>query len=216
MAWTTALSDLRKLLNDGETDKLRYRKRVFGIQNGVNTTFKTFEFRRTASFVDATTPVGVFVDDVKVTVASDDHASGEFVLAVAPTDAETLRATYYIQWFEDEELNEFLQTSGQWVGIIDVTGIPDGLQPATLRYSAGLAYQKLALRFAENMSEIYQLEDAPSDRSWNPVETYQKLAEMMFKMSTQIRDDFYERKGAAKAPRFGAVYGNVSDPQPNR
>ena len=79
MAWTTSLADLRKLLNDGPKDKLRYRKRVIGIQNGANLIFKTFEFRRTESLVGATAPVGVYVDDTPVTVVSDDVPSGEFV-----------------------------------------------------------------------------------------------------------------------------------------
>jgi len=216
MAWTTSLADLRKLLNDGPKDKLRYRKRVIGIQNGANLIFKTFEFRRTESLVGATAPVGVYVDDTPVTVVSDDVPSGEFVLADAPTDGQTLRATYFIQWFIDDELTEFLQTAGQWIGIFDVTAIQDGLQPAAIRYAAGLAYQKLSLRFAENMSEIYQLEDTPLDKSWNPVDIYAKLSDQMLKAATMIRDDFYTRKGQAKAPRFGSLYGNVQDPAPNR
>jgi len=99
MAWTNlpgAITEIRQLMNDGPTDKLRYRQRLIGVQNGLNAYFKTFEFRRVTSFVGATTPVGVYLNYVPTTVISDDLPSGEFQLATIPTDADDLRATFYI------------------------------------------------------------------------------------------------------------------------
>jgi len=217
MAWTTSIADLRRTLSDGAKDKLRYRKRVIGIQNGTNLVFKTFEYRRTQTLVGAVAPIGVYVDDASVAIVSDDVDSGEFTLAVAPTDAQALRATYYLQWFTDTELTEFLVVATQWLGFgTDFTSIADSFQPSALKYGACTAYRKLALFWAQNMSEIYQLQDAPLDKEFDPVKQYGDLAELMCKDAMVLRDDVYTRQGRAKAPRFATFAGNVRDVKPPR
>lgn len=217
MAWTTAIDELRAAMSDGATDKLRYRKRVIGIQNGTNVKFKTFEFRRVATFVGAAQPVGVFVNDAPVVVSADDLSTGEFTLAVAPTDGDVLRATYFMQYFTDGELQDFLKQASRWlIGVDDFQQVQIALQPAAVAKACCQGYRKLALRFAENMAEVYQLEDAPDEKRINPVEQFRRMADDFCKEATSLRDDFYSRSGKKLAPRFATIAGNVRDPEPNR
>lgn len=218
MTWADPVGDLRKLLSDGPTDKLRYRKKVLNPQNGVNVTFKTFEFRRITDFTTATAPAGVYVDDVLAVVSADDPSgTGEFTLATPPTDGQVVRATYNIQWFTDDELIEFLTTAAQWIGVSDdYTEIPSGLQPAAKEFAAHQAYQKLVLRWSENMSDVYQLFDAPDERKFDPIKTYMDISKAKFDLATKMRDDAYTRKGQALAPRSGIVPGYVQQVAPNR
>lgn len=219
MSWTTAVVDLRKLLSDGPTDKLRYRKRVMGIQDGANKVFKTFEFRRVTNLVTATAPYGVYVNDVLVSVSADDlSVTGEFTLATAPTNGDTVRATYFLQWFVDAELEEFLISAAQWIGFADnYQAIPDGLQPSAKEYAASQAFQKLVLRWSENMAETYQLFDAPDERRFDPVQAYMNISKAKYELAVKLRDDVYKnRKGQALAPITGVLAGTVKNVAPNR
>ena len=218
MSWLTAVDDLRKILSDGPTDKLRYRKKVIGIQDGTNVTFKTFEFRRVTDLTTATAPYGVYIDDVPVAVASDDFSvTGEFTLVDPPTDGQAVRCTYFIQWFLDEELQEFLTSAAQWIGLAnDYVNIPVDLQPAAKEYAASQAFQKLVLRWSENMAEVYQLFDAPDERRFDPIKSYMDISKAKFDLALKLRDDAYSRKGKSLAPRTGVVAGRVQNVAPNR
>lgn len=218
MSWTTAIPDLRVILSDGPTDKLRALKAVFGLQNGVNTTFKTFEFRRVSDFSSSAlaTPLGLTVDGVRIPAASvvyDDLDSGMFQLTDPIQDSQQLAATYYIQWFQDAELDGFMVRASNWLGLSDdYTTIPSGLKTAALKYAAHEAYQKLSLRMAENIVETYRLQDAPDEKRMAVVEAYQKAASEALKEATTYRDDYYTRKGKSKAPLFGSISGNIKNP----
>lgn len=217
MSWSAPKTDLRSLLSDGATDHYRYRKRCFGLVNGTNTTFKTFEFRRIATFVGATAPLGTYVDGTHVTAATDNIEMGEFTLTVAPTEGSVVEATYYYQWFKDAELDLFLKNATQWLlQGEDPTQIPSGLQPAALHYAAQEAYLKLSMRWAERMSDSFLLEDAPSKEVKTAVDTYKGLAEFMMKKSKDLRDEFYTRSGQNLQPLFGVVSGRVKDVVPRR
>jgi len=218
MTWTTAISDLRTLLSDNGTDKLRYRKAIVGLQNGTNTTFKTFEFRRLTPFVGATgLPYGVFKNGVLTSVASEDLPSGGFVLSVAPANGDRIEGTYYIQWFTDAELAVFLKSATQWQGFgADVTAIVDSFQPSALKYAAADAYQKLALRWAEHLSETYRLEEGPGEQIKAAIESYKGMAAQYRKEAFKERDDVYTRKGEANAPAWRTVAGNFREITPKR
>lgn len=221
-SWSDPLGDLRKILSDGPTDKLRYRKKVLGLQDSVSTVFKTLEFRRLTDFtlsVPATPAEGVFVNNKRVTAVSDDQAaSGEFVLSSAPSDGDKLRASYYIQWFTDAELTDFLTIATGFLGFgSDFTQIDISFAPATLKYAAGEGHQKLSSFWAQNISEAFMLEDAPDQKTFNPVKIWQSLADACKKDALQLRDDVYKnRKGQALAPIFGTISGHVRDVKPNR
>lgn len=219
MSWATALADIRTELSDGPTDKLRWHKQIIGQQDGTNTFFKTFEGRRVSALVGSNgSPIGVFVNNVSVTVSSEDLESGQFVLASPPGGGDLVRATYYIQWFDDAEITQFLTTASEWISSADDwTQLDPGLWPAAKKYAAGEAYQKLVLRFAQNMSETFQLYDVPDQKRFDPVKTYSDIAENMFKLAFELRDDVYKnRKGQALAPIGRTLRGRVRDVPPNR
>lgn len=218
MSWTSAVSDLRTELSDGPTDKLRAFKTVFGTPNGVNTIFKTFEFRRLTDFSSTATayPLGLYLNGARLAasaVTQDDPDTGYFTAASAYDDSALLTATYYIQWFKDTELQQFLTESAQWIAsTTDYTAIGDGLVPAALKYACHVAYTKLALRQSENILETYRLQSAPDDRRFDIVKAYQDAAKQYLETATQLRDDFYTRKGQFKAPLFGSISGNIKNP----
>lgn len=218
MSWLTAVVDVRKIISDGATDKLAYRKKVMNLINGVNLTFKTFEFRRVSDFTSPSGPIGVFLNDASVSVTSDDVGSGEFVLSAAPVDGDVLTATYYWQWFLDSELDEFLTDAAEWIGVgSDYTNITEDLRPAAKEFAAHKAYQKLVSKMAVNLAETYQLYDAPDKKRFDPVSMYMKISKDKYDLALKLRDDVYDgRKGQAKAPRSVTISGTVRDVPPNR
>ncbi len=220
MTWDlpTAIADCRKILSDGPTDKLRYRKKVLGQANGTNKTFKTFEMRRITPLVGATAPAGIYVNNVLSVVTSEDLESGEFSVSAACNDGDLIVGTYYVQWFNDDEITQFLTSAAQWISSQDdPTIIGMDLRPAAKAFVASEAYQKLALRFAENLAETYQLYDAPDGKRFDPVSAYNKMAAAKLKMAFELRDDVYkDRKGQAKAPRFATISGRTKDVFPKR
>ena len=216
-AWTTAVSDVRVLLSDGPTDKLRYRKQIMGQIDGSNTVFKTFEARRISAFVGATKPIGVYGNNAALTVLSEDLESGEFTLSAAPVEGVSLNATYYIQWFDDTEIAQFLTTASEWIGVgDDYSSITNNLYPAAKHYAAAEAYAKLSMKFAANLAETYQLYDAPDQKRFDPVKAYADMSETFFKLAFELRDDVYkDRQGQAKAPIARTIRGRVRDVPPN-
>lgn len=220
MTWTNPTLDLRTLLSDGTADKHRYRKRVFGEINGTNKSFKTFEFRRVTDFTTATSPLGIWKDGVyqgSAAVTSDNIETGDFVLVTAPADGSVLEASYYIQWFTDTEITNFLRLASNWLSLgDDYTVIGSGLRPACLKYAAAEAYQKLSLRWAEHLSENFLLNDAPDEKRMAVVEAYRKQALDYRKEAETVRDDYYSRSGQQKQPLFATSVGRVTDNVPRR
>lgn len=221
--WPDPVGDLRKYLSDGPTDKLAWDKKVIGIQNGLNRRYKTFEIRRVTAFVDVEDddPTGVFLNYEKIDIDSEDLDSGMFVISpseATPNDGDTLTATYYYQWFTDDELNTFLTSAAQFaLNINAFNQIQLGLQMAATEYAAATAYQKLAARFAQNYHEQYQLYDAPDEKRQTPAQAFMAIAEKKFKLAFELRDDFYNgRKGQASAPITATIRGRVRDVPPNR
>jgi hypothetical protein len=220
MSWTTAKADLRLKLSDNPNDKLRAFKRVFGQIDGTNKVFKTFEFRRVTDFTSAAAPLGIYINQVRLAaagIATDDLTTGYFTLVAAPTVNDVVEASYYIQFFYDAELDGFLRISANWLGLgDDFTQIGNGLRPAALQWAIGEAYQKLAMRFAEHISETYRLEDAPSADRFQIVEQYKQLAVQSREEAKNFRNEYYTRQGQHLAPLFGSALGAIRDVGPNR
>lgn len=224
MSWTTAEADLRLLLNDGPTDKIRAFKRVFGDVNGVNVRFKTYEFRRVTDF--STEPdssaLGVYVNGVKIPaadIASDDLATGFFSLeaSAVPSASSVVEASYYMQYFIDSEIESFLRLASNWLGLADgFASIPQNLRPAALQYATGEGYQKLAMRFSEHSSETYRLEDMPDDRRMAIIAEYKNSAAQAKDQATRLRNDAYTRQGQSLAPLFGTFSPAFKDVAPRR
>lgn len=217
MAWTTASADLRNLLSDTSTDRLAFRKQVIGELDGTNLVFKTFEFRRLTDFTTATAPLGIYLNGVlqaTSAITSDDLTSGVFVLTTAPTVNDRLEAAYYYQWFLDTEIDDFVLKASNWLGILDPTTIPFGLQSAALHFAAQGAYLKQAMRWRLNSSATYRMEDAPDPKQKGLTDEYTRLAEFMNKKAHQLRDDYYTRQGQNLQPLTGYSLGRVTDPTP--
>ena len=217
MTWTNPKDDLRILLSDGPTDKPSWKKQCIGNKDGINVYFKTFEFRRVTNLQTSTYPFGVFVNDAQVVVDGDHMESGEFKLHVAPHEGDRVEASYYSQWFTDNELDLFLRMACSSLGLGDsYSGIEQGLRPAALKYASADAYQELSLRFAKMISERYRAEDLPKEQLRTTIDSYAKLSAQIRKDAIQLRDDFYKRQGRAYAPAFGTISGNVKEVKPNR
>lgn len=220
MSWQTAISDLRNLLSDNTADRHRYRKRVFGQVDGTNTSFKTFEFRRVTDFTQEPAPLGVWINGIiqpTTAIASDSPLTGDFTLVTAPSNGDIVEASYYIQWFTDAEIVNFLRLACNWLSLgDDFTDLNQGLRPAALKYAAAEAYQKLSLRWAEHLSETFLLNDAPDEKRMQIVDVYRKQGLDMRKEAETVRDDFYSRSGQQKQPLFGNNIGRVRDNVPKR
>lgn len=215
MSWTTAITELRSVLNDTEASKFRFRKKVYGRIDGVNATFKTFEFRRITDFSTEIQPkLGIFVDGVRLlntAVNADNPDTGDFILNVAPlVTVKQIEASYYSEWFLDTELSTYLGSAGRWAAFPDYTVAPPGLQSAILQYAGSEAYKMLALKFAELESEQYRAEDSENPRTKPASERYAAMAQTMFKQAmTEVKFFYDKRQGQSDQASFATVRGRV-------
>lgn len=221
MSWSTAVSDLRVSLSDGPQDKVRYRKTLLGKIDGVNKFFRTLEFRRITDFKTGTTPMmGIWLDGIlqaTTAIANDFPDSGDVELTAAPANGVSVEASYYIQWFTDSELAQFLRMAANMMVIgDDYSNIQLGLRPAAMAYAKGDAYEKLSLRWAEKLSETFVLEESPDKDKFTPVESYAKQAKDLKAAAYKMRDDFYARAGQGNSPASASISGRVRDIAPKR
>jgi hypothetical protein len=216
MTWATAVSDLRTQLSAAATDKLRWRKTLMGIANGTNREFKTFEKRRITPLAGATDPCGVFVNDAAVTATSDDLESGMVTLTTAPLEGDRVTATYYVQWFTDAQLTTYLVNAANFLGLgDDFTVVSGGLKNAAVKYACADAYQELAVRFAEMISEGFRWEDLPVETLKKTQESYLELEKNFRKEAKDLRNDYYDgRQGMSGAPLFVTLSGRVRNVEP--
>lgn len=225
MGWpdtATAILALRNLIFDGPTDKRAINKKVFGVMDGVNTTFTTFENRRLGSFQTPAFPLGVYVNGVVVPgnkVTQDDTGSGVFQLdpSVLPTNRQALTASYYYHWFLDSDISQFLQDASNWLGLgTTYINVPGGLNAAVLRFAAQEAYEKAAMKYSTRASEVFQLEDAPNEDILKAIAAFKSMAGDFMSKAETMRNDFYTRQGQSGAPNFAFALGRVCDPVPRR
>jgi hypothetical protein len=218
--WTTtadAVTNVRELLADSNDDKYGYRKKVLGIPDGTNVTFKTFERRRVTDLTTATAPQGVFVNGSPVVCVTDDTATGEFTLDAAPNNGDMVEATYYYHWFLDDELQSFLTNACQWLGLgTNYINIPDGLIPAAIHYAGQDAYHRLAQWQSISEGVAYRMEDTPDTKTNSTVQNWISLAEHFKTKAIELRDNYYTRQGQTLAPNFVSLAGHIRDPQPKR
>jgi hypothetical protein len=220
-SWTTAITELRTLLSDKPDDRYCYRKKLFGTIDGVNKTFKSFEFRRSTNFTTATAPMGVFLGGVQLTllqIASDDPTSGELTLVTAPTDTGVnITATYYYEWFTDIELGEFLTGASRWLQLgDDYTNVTGGLIQAALYFAAKDALRKMAMRWATRASNTFLLEDSPKKEALETAAMYGNMSEAYEKSADKYRDDYYKKSGQSLSAFSVSNWGAVSGVTPRR
>ena len=105
----------------------------------------------------------------------------------------------------------------QWLGLgTNPSTVPAGLQPSVRNYAAYEAYQKLALKFAERLSETYLLNDQPDPDRMNAPNVYAGLAKSFLKNAETLRDHYYTRQGQSLQPLYGFVTGSVREVTPKR
>ncbi len=225
MGWLTtsaAWTSLRSILKDNPKDKICSTKAVLGEVNGQNLIFKTFEYRRLTDFTDngLAFPEGLYLNGNRLSstaVTADDTDSGAFQMVSALDDRDSLRATYYYHWFTDSELDSFLINASNWLGLGPTyINVPDGLTASLLRFAAQEAYLAAAAKYSVRMSEVYKLEDAPSEEILKALEAFREMAKEFMESAKDLRDDYYERQGQPLAPNFGFSLGSVVDPTPRR
>lgn len=217
MSWLTAESDLRTRLSDNSEDKFAFRKKCFGDCNSVNTSFKTLEFRRLTPLDSAAAPLGVYVNGVSTPASADFPTTGDFALGTAPANGDLVEASYYYQWFTDIEIDQFLRLSTNWLNLgDDWTTLPSGLHPSCLEYSLGEAYEKLALRWSQRLSEQYLLQDAIDKDRPSLADTYMKWSMNFKKNAAVLRNDYYSRAGQNETPASGVISGSVREVVPSR
>lgn len=219
-AWVDALSDIRTLLDEGNADKVTYRKRCLGQLNGENTLFKTFDNRRVTDFTSSEIPLGVWIDGVLANgvVVTDYPETGDFELSTAPDDGSVIEASYYFRWFTDEELNSFLIAGSQWLSLgDDFLLIVSGLRPAARMYAASEAYQKLAIRWTRKLSEIFMLNDAPATEDVGKmIQQYADISLKYRESAIKARDDYYSKSGMQLEANWAFSPGHVRDNVPKQ
>lgn len=224
MSWSStsaAIFALRALIKDNSTDKICSNKAVVGTVDGINTIFKTFEYRRVTDFSDSPDfPLGIYLNGAALSatgIVQDDPESGTFQVTPAPNNRSSIRAYYYYQWFTDQELNSFLVNASDWLGLGPTyINLPDGLNAAALRFAAQEAYEAAAMKYATRASEVYKLEDAPTEDILKSMEAFRSMADNFMDKAKEMRDDYYTRQGQSLAPNFGFALGQVTDPTPRR
>ena len=228
MGWSStavAISSLRDVLLDNVTDKLASNKKVIGVIDGSNLTFKTFEYRRVTDFTTnagSTFPLGVYKDGTQIAlnkITVDDISSGTFKIdvSVVPSGRSSITATYYYQWFLDSELDTWLQNASTWMGLGSTyINIPDGLNASALDFAAREAYRAAAMKYMIRMREVYQLEDAPDESTMKQVDAFRSMAKDYMDSSQQLRKQYYQRQDQFESPLFGFSLGQVTDPTPRR
>lgn len=217
MSWN-AVQELRDLLSDNERDKFRYRQMVFPNPNGINKQFKTFEFRRLTAFTqDHGGFLGIYLNGLAVPaseISYDNQETGEFSFVTAPNDGDEIKASFFVQWFRDEELNTFLINAIRWLGLGDaLVEITPGLKPAALKYAASEAYQKIAVRWSEWLSATYRVEDMKDPGQEPVVSSYQTMAKAFRDDAENSRNNFYQRQGQPLSPLWTTLPGNIKTTQ---
>lgn len=217
MSWADPTTDLRNLIGDGAKDKERKLKQLVGQVDGTNKTFFTFEKRFLTDFTAPATPEGAFVNSTLVAVTSQDAPIGQVVLTVAPDPGDIVEATYYFQWFENSELETFLRSASNWIGIgNDPTKIEGGLQPPAKYYAAQEAVHKLSIQFANSNSAIYLMEEGPKEKKVALVNHFRTLSKDYTDKAMKLLSHFYKGQGAQDGPVFASIAGAVPSVVPRR
>jgi len=220
-AWpdaATARSELRAFLNDGPTDRPIKSKILIGPVDGVNRAFYTFEDRivlgslvASIEFVDLPTQ-GV------TTATLVDSVIGLISLDAPPPQQTTLRARYYFQYFLDAELDEALRNaSGELQESDDITLTPFGLKNSAMNFAGYFAFTKMAIRWAQRMSERLILEDSPVEGgNVGTSNLFNQLAQSYLKNAILLRDSLYMRHGRRNAPAFSVFKPRIPIIAPRR
>lgn len=207
MSYTAAITELRQLLSDTAFHKRVTKKKLIGNVNGDNKKFFTYDKRILEDTVEA------FVNDAAVSFDIDDAIKGEITLATAPDKNSKVEASYYWQWWHDDDLTTFLNKGAEITSQEDLTP-PDtaylqilpGLKTAALYFAANMATESLISYLAtrRHSQEFLLEEDGNDDNKFSQtIQALTEQAKAMWDKAIFHRDDFYKRQGKRHAPAFG-------------
>lgn len=142
---TTAIESLRRRLSDGSLDKYVHQMDVDPEPDGVTVRFAVPDSRL------VTGTLLVTKNGVAQTPATINLDDGSFDLSAAPAVTDKLFASYYFQWFNDDELEEFLLQALQMLGYdsVEDTAVPLQHRTVALSFAAYYAYMKKAAQTAD-------------------------------------------------------------------
>lgn len=145
---TNAIASLRRRLSDGPTDKYVHQMDTDPHPNGVVTRFAVPDTRLIPDTLVVTK------NAQGVTPTSVNLTDGSFVLDPPPLEPDAIRASYYFQWFTDEELTDFLMDALQLLGYasVDDASIPVPVRTPILSFASSYAYRKKAAYTADALS----------------------------------------------------------------
>ena len=226
MNYDKAIVELRQMIADTDKTKRVTKKAMAqGTSDGENLLFYTWDKRL---FEDS---FQLYVDNELQSDGFElsDPIAGEITFAQAPDKDSEVRASYYFQWWIDDEIKNFLNKGAELTGEVDPNisaNHPDaaylmiqpGLKNASLKFAGHLAMDALVSRFiADKHSAEFLLEqDGNVDVGYTElIKNLQNQANTWFKQAVQLRDDFYQRQGRRNQPAFGIkqvntkIYGPV-------
>lgn len=207
MSYTTAITELRQLLSDSQYHKKATDKRLIGSVDGTNVTFHTYD-KRILSSTFTTKVNGAEVDS-----SLDEAVQGLVTLSDAPPVNSKVTASYYWQWWLDDELRTFLNKGAELTSFFTTT-IPEdafllvtpGLKTSALYFSASYAMDSL-INYLVNRrhSEEFLIEESGNDESAfsQTIDAMRTASKDFWDKAKWARDDFYQNQGRRNTPAFG-------------
>lgn len=213
MSYANAINELRQLLADTNLDKKATKKRILGDVDGNNVEFYTYDKR---IFSDT---VLVYVNNAIVTASVDDEIQGQITLAAPPDINSKVEASYYWRFFNDDELQNFLNKGAEACGTFG-DNIPDnsylsiiaGMRTAAIYFAASMCKRRLiSLLMNRAHSEEFLVEqDGNDDNKFSQtINAMNREAKELWDQAIWHRDDYYLRQGKRNAPSFGVKTGTV-------
>lgn len=220
MSYSTAITELRQILSDTSTHKKATRKKIFGNVNGDNAEFITYDKRILEDTVE------VFVDGLAVDFEVTDAVAGKLTLKDAPTSNSKVEASYYFQWWLDDELTTFLNKGAELTGQFS-TSTPDkaylqilpGLKNAALYFAASEATTSLIhyLINREHSEEFLVEQDGNDDSNFSEmIKALKDLGKDYWERAKWHRDDYYKSLGKRELPAFAVKIARFKNYGPNR
>lgn len=223
MSYTAAITELRQILADTSVNKVATKKKLIGDIDGVNTTFVTYDKRFIASTLKIFV-AGVLLTSTEFTVV--DAISGEIELITAPQINDKVVATYYWQFWIDDEIKNFLNKGAETISEVDITDpdqayllIPAGLKKAALYFAAETAIATTInyLMNRRHSEEFTIQQDGNNEDAFSQtISAMRKQADGYWDKAVFLRDDFYKRQGKRNLPAFGVKSGHRRTYGPTR
>lgn len=221
MSYTAAVTELRQMLSDTAIHKRSSRKALLGDINGENKKFRTYDKRIIEDSLE------VYVAGAKVSgTVVDDAVAGELSLASPPDKNTQVQASYYWQWWVDDEIKTFLNKGAEAVSQNSTATpdtaylqIPSGLKNGALNLAAAIALRSLInfLIMRKHSQEFVIEQDVNNDENFGPsIDAMRRLADTYWDTGIAMRDDFYKRQGQRNVAAFAIKKGKITQYGPTR